>query len=45
MTFTCTPGPTNNMTVAIINSNAHSHLQKNSKYAEYSPCKNFFNNR
>ena len=33
------------MTVAMINSNAHSHLKKRGFYSEYSPCKNLFLNR
>ena len=45
LNFTCTAGPTNNMTVAILNSNAHSHVHKHGMYEEYSPCKNFFVHR
>jgi hypothetical protein len=33
------------MTVAIINSNAHSHIRKHGIYGEYSPCENLFSNR
>jgi len=35
----------NNMTVAILNSNAHSHVHKRGEYADYSPCKTFFDLR
>ena len=35
----------NNMTVAILNSNAHSHVHKRGEYADYSPCHTFFNLR
>lgn len=30
------------MTVAILNSNAHSHVHKRGEYADYSPCHTFF---
>jgi hypothetical protein len=35
----------NNMTVAILNSNAHSHVHKHGEYGDYSPCKTFFDLR
>jgi hypothetical protein len=43
-TNACT-GVTNNMTVAILNSNAHSHVHKRGNYADYSPCQTFFDFR
>ena len=33
------------MTVAILNSNAHSHVHKEGHYADYSPCHTFFDYR
>jgi hypothetical protein len=33
------------MTVAILNSNAHSHVHKRGNYADYSPCQTFFDFR
>jgi len=35
----------NNMTVAILNSNAHSHIHKRGEYGDYSPCRTFFDLR
>ena len=46
MTLACGLGTvTNNMTLAILNSNAHSHVNKEGNYADYSPCKTFFDYR
>ena len=44
--YTCT-GTTivNNMTVAILNSNAHSHVHKEGNYEDYSPCQTYFDHR
>jgi hypothetical protein len=44
--YTCT-GTTiiNNMTVAILNSNAHAHVSKEGNYGDYSPCRYFFDDR
>ena len=33
------------MSVAILNSNAHSHVHKRGEYADYSPCKTFYDQR
>ncbi len=35
----------NNLTVAIINSDAHSHVHKRGSYADYSPCHTLYNLR
>ena len=43
--YTCVPGWNNTMAVAILNSNAHSHVHKHGEYADYSPCHTFFHNR
>lgn len=39
---TCQMSNLNNMTVAILNSNAHSHVNKRGHYRDYSPCHTFF---
>ncbi len=36
---------TNIMTVAILNSNAHSHVRRHNFYRDYSPCHKFFSLR
>jgi hypothetical protein len=44
-TYTCAGAAhtfVNNLTVAILNSNAHSHVHKRGNYEDYSPCKTFF---
>ena len=33
------------MTIAILNSNAHSHVRKRGNYGDYSPCHTFFDYR
>ena len=35
----------NNMTIAILNSNAHAHVNKHGHYSNYSPCQTFFDLR
>ena len=45
LAYACTDATTvltNNLTVAIVNSNSHSHVHKRGNYADYSPCHTFF---
>jgi len=35
----------NKIVVAILNSNAHTHVGKEGHYGDYSPCKTFFDHR
>ncbi len=44
-TYTCAATLNNTLAVAIINSNAHSHVHKRGEYADYSPCHTFFHHR
>jgi hypothetical protein len=47
LTYACADSTvlTNNLTVAILNSDAHSHVHKRGNYADYSPCHTFFDLR
>jgi hypothetical protein len=44
--YTCTRTTiVNKIVVAILNSNAHTHVGKEGHYGDYSPCKTFFDHR